>query len=328
MSKKQLNAGVFTYNTAGECENPETLLDNQGEQIQYTLLISQCNTGWLFGYRLAAPDKIIESACRVENGICMTKAIAEKNAAEFAHQFFFDARRSIETHITSDIDPLFKLLKKHKSELARKKVRNAPDHEELDKIAEPGREAITVLQAIIKDDYCNYHYVRTDSGAKGFKHKVDGTGIIEDDLRNALLKLNVHLAALDDVFKVAGITIRDIEKMQSHELTLNYQATGIMITGEDHTMRVQILGNKFVSAGGRCEVKTIPVILDNLSSYKWTNQLRDAVDTYIEEVIMYHQGKYTLPDDDDINDADQEGTGKKKKSAKQLRIDEDHPEAE
>ena len=51
---------------------------------------------------------------------------------------------------------------------------------------------------------------------------------------------------------------------------------------------------KYVSsAGGWMEIKSPEITLDNLSSYKWWNELKSAADHAREEVSLYKEGNYT-----------------------------------
>ena len=71
-------------------------------------------------------------------------------------------------------------------------------------------QAIEIIKAEVKDDFCYYTFGINSGKYAGFKHQVtEAPGIIDDKLRNAMAKLNVHLAVRDDVFKHAGITIDD-----------------------------------------------------------------------------------------------------------------------
>lgn len=157
-----------------------------------------------------------------------------------------------------------------------------------------------INEAAIKDDFCNYTYEIIDGVGVGDKHKVNGSGIIEDDMRDAFRKLNVHLAAIDDVFKLSGIEIGDIDKFHNHELTGHYHVTGFKIKGGLENESIILIGSKFVgTAGGRIELATPKIPLDNMSSYKWCDELKAAADCAREEVALYKEGKYTTVDDSD-----------------------------
>lgn len=152
---------------------------------------------------------------------------------------------------------------------------------------------ISVLEAQLKDGFCHYSYeIITGQGA-GFVHKVKGTGIIEDDMRSAFNLLNVHLAFIDDVYKHSGIKFPDIDKMHNDDLALLYEVTGFKIRGSDENEDVILIGSKHLSAGSRMELESPKIPLDNLSSYKWYNELKESISKCREEVALYHYGKYT-----------------------------------
>lgn len=151
-----------------------------------------------------------------------------------------------------------------------------------------------IMEADIKDDFCNYKYEVIEDIGLGDTHKVDGNGIIEDDMRKAFAVFNVHLAVIDDVFKHSGIEIQDIDKLHGHDLTFLFNVTGFKIKGGKDNESIILIGNKYVnSAGGRLEVKSPRIPLDTMSSYKWYNELKAAAEKAREEVALYKEGKYT-----------------------------------
>lgn len=167
-----------------------------------------------------------------------------------------------------------------------------------DLIQDEGRP-FEIIEASIKDDFCIYIFEVTKGVGLGDKHKVDGKGIIDEDMRDAFAKFNVHLACIDDVFKHSDVEILDIDKMHGHELTGLYHVTGFKITGSAENECIILMGNKYVSsAGGRIEIKSPKIPLDNLSSYKWYNELKVAADKARWEVEEYKEGKYTTEEDD------------------------------
>ena len=153
---------------------------------------------------------------------------------------------------------------------------------------------ISITAAKIKDDFCEYSYEIAGGKSIGFTHNVKGKGIIDDDLRNAFAKLNVHLAVVDDVFKHAGVTIDSISTMHNDELTMLYNVTEIKVKGGEENESVILIGNKYLSGGSRMELEGPKVAIDSLSSYKWYNELKEATDKVREEVLAYHNGKYTV----------------------------------
>jgi len=156
-------------------------------------------------------------------------------------------------------------------------------------------ETIEIIFAEIKDDFCNYHYSIKAGMSNGFVHKVTGKGIIDEDMRKAFSALNVHLCAYDDAFKLSGIEITDINAMEFDDLATNYYVSSFKLQGGEESNSIILVGNKFVSSGSRMGLTTPKIILDNLSSYKWTEQLQAAADACCQEVLAYHSGKYTVP---------------------------------
>lgn len=138
--------------------------------------------------------------------------------------------------------------------------------------------SISIKEAKIKDDFCLYKYEEATGKSIGFIHKVDGKGVIDDDMRNAFARLNVHLAFIDDVFKHSGTAIEDIDKMHNDELTLLYTCTGFKINGGDENESIILIGTKYLSAGARMEIETPRIAIDSLSSYKWHNELKTEAD--------------------------------------------------
>jgi hypothetical protein len=152
----------------------------------------------------------------------------------------------------------------------------------------------TIKEASLKDDFCNYKFEILRGVGSGDTHSVNGSGIIEDDMRDAFARLNVHLATIDDVFKLSGIELDNIDDFHNHELTSHYHVTGFKIKGSKENESIILIGSKFVgTAGGRIELATPKIPLDNLSSYQWYNELKKAADDAREEVELYKEGKYT-----------------------------------
>lgn len=155
-------------------------------------------------------------------------------------------------------------------------------------------KSFSIMEASIKDDFCNYTFKIINGVGSGDTHSVKGSGIIEDDMRDAFSIFNVHLATIDDVFKLSGIEMEDIDNHHNHELTSHYHVTGFKIKGGIENESIILIGSKYVgTAGGRIELVTPKIPLDNLSSYHWYNELKAAADKAREEVALYKEGKYT-----------------------------------
>jgi hypothetical protein len=153
---------------------------------------------------------------------------------------------------------------------------------------------IEIIAAEVKDDFCNYGYKIISGVGQGDKiPKRNGAGIIDDDMKDVFQKFNAHLAVIDDAFHHKGIEIKNIDKMHNHELTALYEVTGFKTKGGEDNRSVSIIGSKHIQAGGRIALETPYMPLDNLSSYKWYNELSDLLEAAKEEVLLYSQGKYT-----------------------------------
>jgi len=150
-----------------------------------------------------------------------------------------------------------------------------------------------ITSASIKEELCAYSYeIKTGVGV-GFTHNVKGTEVIHEDMRCAFERLNVHLALIDDVFKHSAIEVEQIgPAMENHELTANYSVSGFKIKGNGKDESVILIGTKYVTAGGHIGLETPRVPLDNMSSYTWYNELKEAVDEARHEVELYQGGKF------------------------------------
>lgn len=155
-----------------------------------------------------------------------------------------------------------------------------------------GELPFSITGAQIKDDYCNYGF-RINSGVgAGDSHKVDGSGIIHDDMREAFAALNVHLALIDDGF--GDLEITDPAELTGNDVTTRYHVTGFQFKGHKDAETIVLIGNKYVhSTRGRIELKTPPVSLEDLSGYKFHEKLKEAAQHARNEVALYKEGKYT-----------------------------------
>jgi hypothetical protein len=165
----------------------------------------------------------------------------------------------------------------------------------LDAIAKKWTDrGFSIIEAVVKDEFCNYKYEVTEGIGVGDQHTVTGTGIVEDDMMHAFAKFNVHLAVIDEVFKNSKTEVEDIDMFHNHELTLLYRVNYFKIKSSKGYETIVLKGTKYVSsAGGWMELKSPEITLDNLSSYNWYNELKDAANNAREEVALYKEGKYT-----------------------------------
>lgn len=156
---------------------------------------------------------------------------------------------------------------------------------------EKDEKIFDITSAVLKDDLCDYSFLIKNGVGKGDLHKVTGTGIVDQDLKDAFENLNVHLAAIDDVFKHSGIDIDNIDKFHNHALTGDYQVTGFKIKSLGENEAIILIGHKHVSVSGeRMDLQTPRIPLDNLSSYQWYNELKEAADQARKEVELYKGG--------------------------------------
>lgn len=151
-----------------------------------------------------------------------------------------------------------------------------------------------IIEAAVKDDFCNYTYEVTGGIGIGDTHGVKGAGIIKDELREALGVLHVHLAVMDESFKHSGIEITDIDTLHTHELTSLYRVNSFKVKDTKGAAHVTLKGTKYSSsAGGWFDITSPNVALDNLGGYQWYNELKKAVENVCEEVAKYREGNYT-----------------------------------
>ena len=162
----------------------------------------------------------------------------------------------------------------------------------VDEILKDEREFI-IKGATIKDGFCHYSFEPLKGFAKGDQVNVKGAALVHADMSKALNKLNVHLAHIDDAFKAAEIEIDDIDEFHKHDLTDLFLVNGFKIKGSTEDEKVILIGSKYVSAGGRIDLETPPILIAEFSPYKWWNELKAAVDKVRQEVEAYMHGKCT-----------------------------------
>lgn len=166
---------------------------------------------------------------------------------------------------------------------------------------------IIITGAQNKDGFLNYSY-RINKGPKfGFEVSEKGKGIMSDDCLNAFNKFNVHLAMIDEVFKHQGVEVEDIDTLHNDENAMNYVVTGFKVTGDEGSENVVLKGSKY-TALGTMEIETPKIAIDNLSSYKFYNELSAAVAEARRQTELYNGGAFEVPEKEE------------KPSAKQLTI--------
>lgn len=151
----------------------------------------------------------------------------------------------------------------------------------------------SITEAAVKDDFCNYSFEVLKGIGIGDKASIKPkAGTIKETLRKAFSKFNVHLAFMDDVFKNSNIEIEDIDKLHDDEHTSLYNVTGFKISGGDENESIILVGNKYISSGGRITLETPKIFIHEHSGYKWYNELKLAADIARNEVAKYKEGNY------------------------------------
>ncbi len=162
-------------------------------------------------------------------------------------------------------------------------------------------KSFTIISAAIKDDFCNYSYEILSGTGAGDTHNVKGTGQITEDLKKAFQKFNVHSACLDDAFHNSGYEIESIDDLHNDELTSLYHVDSFKIKGNKENESIILSGTKHVhTGGGRVNVESTKVLLDNFSGYKWYNELKAAADDARREVELYKEGKYIQVEPEEV----------------------------
>lgn len=183
-----------------------------------------------------------------------------------------------------------------------KKLKSSNVH----KKADPNERDYEITSASIKDMLCNYELNITGEENHGDRMKVTGSGIVSEDMLTAMARFNVHLACIDDAFKIASVEIANIDKMRSHELTGNYIVTGFKIKGGAGNESLVLIGSKYVSlAGDHMQLQTPKIPLSQSSSYTWHNELSEVCELIREEVSLYREGKYTEKEPKEKEDPNQ-----------------------
>lgn len=295
MTKKLIQGkGHFTYSKAGICENPETLLDQPAVGgIFYSLAVADSSMGWIIGYSMGYQGRAVDHPVKGDGEFYGSRDAACQELAQKAITFF----TGIDQPELADLD---KFIKKHLPKVKRPKKETAKvrtigsEKKQEDQAAEETKE-YEIMAAAIKDDFCNYHYKINSGKMADFTHKVtNSTGIIDDDMKEAFSRLAVHLAVIDDIFKHSNLTIEDINTMHTDELATLYQVTGFKMKGGPGNWSVVLIGNKYLSGGSRMELESPKISIDNLSSYKWWDELNTAIEACRMEVQLYHEGKFTI----------------------------------
>jgi len=147
---------------------------------------------------------------------------------------------------------------------------------------------LRITAVSLKDDFCDYSYEITNLVGIGNIHNVKGKGIIDDDLRNAFNRLNVHLCVIDGKFGI----VEQVEDLRNDEDVALYNVTGINMRGSSEDESVIIAGTKFCpNISARIDVKTAKISLKEFSAYKPWAELQEDIELIRKEAELYHGGK-------------------------------------
>ena len=143
------------------------------------------------------------------------------------------------------------------------------------------------------------------------KNKTQSTAPIHDDLRNAFKKLIPHFILLTEELpedKMKGIIENDLQLPE--DIEKKYQVNAFSLSGSEDNQSITITGFKVLS-NDRIVSFSSPSqkIYDaNIEGYKFTDELRDALEHLVSEVQEYMDGKqapkikvgtFDFPEDED-----------------------------
>lgn len=149
------------------------------------------------------------------------------------------------------------------------------------------QKAIQITGATIKDGLCNYGYEILAGPGMGDKIPTrKGSNYIHNDMTDAFVKLNVHLAMIDDAFLHQEES--DLDSLSESPTTGQFLTTGFKILGTQKNQGFIIIGGKYVTAGF-INLET-PKITKS-SHYKYFDELTEAVLDAAFEVEQYMNGK-------------------------------------
>jgi hypothetical protein len=174
--------------------------------------------------------------------------------------------------------------------MAKRKKKEAPVHE-------VQLKELEIKKASLRDGFCDYQYKINIGTGAGDTHAVKGSGIIDDDLRNAFRKLHAHLAFIDGGFD--NYQLESINDAEDHEVTERYRVTTFDVKGSNEDESIILIGTKYSPhIGENLEIKTdkIRISVDSNSRYKWYNELREVSVLVRDEVEQYKNGKCTPPE--------------------------------
>lgn len=159
-----------------------------------------------------------------------------------------------------------------------------------DEVIEEIIPPLRITAVSLKDDFCDYSYEITNLVGIGNIHNVKGKGIIDEDLRTAFNRLNVHLGVIDGKFGI----VEQVEDLRNDEDVALYNVTGIKMRGSSEDESVILTGTKFCpNISGRIDLTTAKIALKDFSAYKPWMELQEDIELIRKEAELYHGGKCT-----------------------------------
>ena len=161
------------------------------------------------------------------------------------------------------------------------------------KLAEISDKEVEIKGATINDALCNYSYELLKGKTKGDTLSRKGAHIIHDDLQITFDKLDVFLAHLDDAY-TGNKNTTPLSELEEEIETEKYYVTGFKTSGVEENKSVILSGWKEVSEG---IIKFETPKIKYSGSYLYLSDLKERVQSAIEEVEQYMNGK-TAPQED------------------------------
>lgn len=151
---------------------------------------------------------------------------------------------------------------------------------------------VSITNASIKEEQCNYGYEITTGPCKGDKvPNRKGSALIHTDMSDAFAELDKHLAYIDDAFsfmKKAPANIDELAKFE--EIIGNFKVTGFKVHGTDENEGFILLGDKYVSQGS---ISLETPKITKQSGYVFFDDLQEKIEACRSEVEEYMNGKAT-----------------------------------
>jgi len=152
------------------------------------------------------------------------------------------------------------------------------------------KKPFEITSGTIKEGKCIYGYeIKTGPTAGDKIPKRNGDAYAHDGMFNAFSNLNIHLAIIDDAFKISGIEVTSLDALEEHAITENYHVNKFSVSGENEDESIVIEGEKWVTTGSITIAS--PKIKTKSSNYPFFEELREAIENCRSEVEAYMNGK-------------------------------------